>query len=81
MKHVRGSIGISKFDQGMYYQYDLSARKVWLYNPSGKVINFGLPKSGGYVPKSNLLRRSKNLGLVDEIYNIAELQFCVWSAR
>ena len=29
------------------------------------------------VPKSNLLRRSKNLGLVDEIYNIAELQFCV----
>ena len=33
------------------------------------------------VPKSNLLRRSKNLGLVDEIYNIAEFQFCVWSAR
>jgi hypothetical protein len=48
-----------------------------LHIASAKVINFGLPKSVCCVPKSNLLMRSKNLGLVDEIYNIAELQFCV----
>jgi hypothetical protein len=45
------------------------------------IHNFSLAIIVYCVPESNLLRRSKNLGLVDEIYNIAELQFCVWSAK
>ncbi len=40
-------------------------------------MDISRPRIVNFVPKSNLFRRSKNLGLVDEINNIAELQFCV----
>ena len=45
--------------------------------PYGNLKKIAPKRIRNFVPESNLLRRSKNLGLVDEIYNIAELQFCV----
>ncbi len=58
-----------------YYLYSL--RLLSLYIAYGITRYFASAQIGDFVPKSNLSRRSKNLGLVDEIYNIAELQLCV----
>ena len=41
------------------------------------LANLYFELSMDYVPKSNVLRSNKIWGLPDEIYNIAELQFCV----
>jgi len=52
MNHTQKSTKNSNFGQSRDRQYNLRARGVRLHKASANVTNFGLPKSGGFVPAS-----------------------------
>jgi hypothetical protein len=54
MKYTWESTAIINFGQSRYHRSLLIGGEAWLHIISGKVINFGWPKTGDIVPKSNL---------------------------
>ena len=61
------SIRNPNFGQDKRLVFTLGAREACLNITSGKIINFGLPKSLDFVPKFIILREAKNDGLAEEM--------------
>jgi len=60
-------MGISNYALLMHHRCISSTRWVRLHKALTKVINFGLPKSGGIVPEDKTWRDQKFVGCADAI--------------
>jgi hypothetical protein len=66
MNHRKESTGIDNFGQFGHHWFTLIGGEALFNTTSGKAINFGWPKCGGFVPKSEI---TEYFGFGSIIYN------------